>query len=82
MIPDRNYRLHKKNLKKKIQYRFCGFLVLIDTIMDGSECGSKISLMTKRLPTELVNVKTTDTENLDEKEIVSDIVNTFSCKPN
>ncbi len=30
------------------------------------------SLMTNRLPTELVNVKTTDTENLDEKEIVSD----------
>ena len=30
------------------------------------------SLMTNRLPAELVNVKTTDTENLDEKEIVSD----------
>ena len=30
------------------------------------------SLMTNRLPTELVNVKTTDTGNLDEKEIVSD----------
>ena len=28
--------------------------------------------MTNRLPAELVNVKTTDTENLDEKEIVSD----------
>ena len=55
---------------------------MIDTIMDGSECGSKILLMTKRLPTELVNVKTTDTENLDEKEIVSDIVNIFSCKSN
>ena len=46
--------------------------------MDGSECGSKILLMTKRLPTELVNVKTTDTENLDEKEIVSDIAKIIS----
>ena len=46
--------------------------------MDGSECGSKISLMTKRLPTELVNVKTADTENLDEKEIVSDIAKIIS----
>ena len=64
------------NLKKKIILYCKGSLafsvfVLIDTIMDGSECGFKISLMTKRLPTELVNVKTADTENLDEKEIVS-----------
>ena len=32
------------------------------------------SLMTKRLPTELVNVKTTDTANLDEQGFVSDTV--------
>ena len=32
------------------------------------------SLMTKRLPTELVNVKTTDTANLDEQGIVNDTI--------
>ena len=36
-------------------------------------------LMKKRLPTELVNVKTTDTANLDEKGIVSDTAD-FSSK--
>ena len=35
--------------------------MLIDAIMDGSKCGSKISKKTNRLPTGLVNVKTTDT---------------------
>ena len=30
--------------------------------------------MTKRLPTELVNVKTTDTANLDEQGIVNDTI--------
>ena len=32
------------------------------------------SLMTKRLPTELVNVETTDTANLDEQGIVNDTI--------
>ena len=55
---------------QSIKKMLLGLPTLIDAVMDESKCGSKISMKTNRLPTELVNAKTADAENLDEKEIV------------
>ena len=55
---------------QSIKKMLLGLPTLIDAVMDESKCGSKISMKTNRLPTELVNAKTADAENLDAKEIV------------